>query len=140
MERIFKHTTNPFLRGLKFLGFIILGAIAAAGFAFLFGYFVMMLWNWLIPELFGLATITFWQGAGIVLLARLIFGGFKHGPGCSTDKRSDFHKRKFFNKWREGNTKERRCGDWRHFDDYWNGEGEQAYNNYVERKNEQEQK
>ena len=137
MERVYKHRTHPVLRGLKFFGFIILGAIAAAGFAFIFGYFVMLLWNWLMPELFGLITITFWQAAGIVLLARLIFGGFKHGSG-NPPKHSP--RKKFFSHWKDENKKERMCRDWRHFDNYWWDEGETAYNDYVERRKEQEQK
>lgn len=138
MERAYKHRTHPALRGLKFLGFIILGAMAAAGFAFIFGYFVMLLWNWLMPSIFGLTTITFWQAAGIVLLARLIFGGFKHGH--DHPKPSRYPRKKFFDHWKDEHKRERTCRDWRHFDDYWWEEGEQAYKDYLERKKEQEQK
>ncbi len=137
MERVYRHKTHPFLRGLRFFGFIILGAMAAAGFAFVFGYFVMLLWNWLMPELFGLITITFWQAAGIVLLARLIFGGFKHGHD---HPKNDFHKKKFFDQWSEKSRKERKFKDWKYFDDYWWDEGEQTYNDYIERRKEQDQK
>ncbi|MDA3954600.1 MAG: hypothetical protein PF485_13210 [Bacteroidales bacterium] len=140
-DRVYKHRTSPFLRGLRFVGFIIMGAIAAAGFAFLFGYFVMLLWNWIMPELFGLVTITFWKAAGIVLLARLIFGGFKHGPGCSSSRRGDFHKRKFFDNWCDKGRKDRKFKDWKYFDDFWSSnEGEQTYNDYVDRRKEQDQK
>ncbi|PLX10476.1 MAG: hypothetical protein C0594_04950, partial [Marinilabiliales bacterium] len=72
---------NPFLFGLKITGMVVLGIIGITSLAFLFGYVVMLLWNWLMPDLFSLTTITFWQAVGIVLLARLIFGGFKHFPG-----------------------------------------------------------
>jgi len=140
MEREYKHRIHPVLRGLKFFGFIILGALAAAGFAFVFGYFVMLLWNWLMPMVFGLTTLTFWQAAGIVLLARLIFGGFKHGHDHS---KSDSPRKKFFSHWNHdnhNNKSERICGDWRYFDDYWWEEGEQSYNSYIERRKEQEQK
>lgn len=137
MEREYEERKPLLVRGLRIFGWVIMGALAAAGFAFIFGYFVMMLWNWLMPELFGLATITFWQAAGIVLLARLIFGGFKHGPDHSKKPSS---KDKFFHNWKPENFKERKCGDWRYFDDYWTGEGEQAYNDYVERTKEQDQK
>ncbi|MCD4834450.1 MAG: hypothetical protein K8R31_11685 [Bacteroidales bacterium] len=137
MERVYRHETHPFLRGLRFFGFIILGAMAAAGFAFVFGYFVMLLWNWLMPTLFGLITITFWQAAGIVLLARLIFGGFKHGP---EHPKGEFHKKKFFDHWREKSRKERKFKDWKYFDDFWWDEGEQTYNDYIERRKEQDQK
>ena len=137
MERVYKNRTHPVLRGLKFFGFIILGALAAAGFAFVFGYFVMLLWNWLMPTIFGLTTITFWQAAGIVLLARLVFGGFKHGHDHS---KKTTPKRNFMRNWKDEYKKERNCRDWRHFDDYWWDEGEKSYNDYLERRKEQEQK
>ena len=34
---------------------------------------VLVLWNWLMPEIFGLTTITFWQAAGIVALSSMLF-------------------------------------------------------------------
>jgi hypothetical protein len=85
MKRSYEERTHPALRVLKFIGYIILGALAAAVFAFVFGYLIMLLWNWLMPTIFGLTTITFWQAVGIAFLARLIFGGGKHG-GDSTCK------------------------------------------------------
>lgn len=37
---------------------------------------IMLLWNWLIPGIFGLTTITFWQALGLFILSRILFGGF----------------------------------------------------------------
>lgn len=139
MERVYRHKTHPFLRGARFFGFIVLGVLAAAFFAFMFGYFVMLLWNWLMPSLFSLTTITFWQAVGIVVLARLVFGGFKHG-GPSHHKKNDFHKKKFFDCWMDKGRKERKFKDWKYFDDYWWNEGEQSYNDYIDRRKEQDQK
>jgi hypothetical protein len=45
-------------------------AIAALGLA------VMLLWNWLMPEIFALRTITFWQALGLFVLAKILFGAF----------------------------------------------------------------
>ena len=39
----------------------------------LFGYPTMLLWNWLMPHLFSLPYITFWQACGINLLASILF-------------------------------------------------------------------
>ncbi len=45
-----------------------------------FGELVMHLWNWLLPSLFGWHPITFWQGLGLLILCRILFGGFgNHG-------------------------------------------------------------
>lgn len=57
---------------------MVLGGVAlAVAVAFLLGFFVMLLWNWLMPEIFGLREITYWQAWGLVLLGRFLFGG--HG-------------------------------------------------------------
>ena len=39
----------------------------------LFGYPTMLLWNWLMPTIFNLPTIVFWQACGINLLASILF-------------------------------------------------------------------
>ena len=44
-------------------------------FTFIGGEIVLHLWNWLLPPLFGFRQITFWQGLGILLLCRILFGG-----------------------------------------------------------------
>ena len=43
------------------------------------GGVVMLLWNWLLPPLFGLPSITIWQGFGLLALCRILFGGFGGG-------------------------------------------------------------
>jgi hypothetical protein len=46
-------------------------------FSFIGGELVKLLWNWLLPPLFGWRTITFWQAFGILALCRILFGS--HG-------------------------------------------------------------
>jgi hypothetical protein len=58
------------LIGLVFVG-LILGLLYSVFFAFP----VMWLWNWLMPEIFGLKLITFWQSLGICFLTGLLFRG-----------------------------------------------------------------
>jgi len=60
-------------RGIK------IALIAIVAFA-VFGFLVMALWNWLMPAVFGWHTITFWQALGLVVLSKLLFGGFRGGP------------------------------------------------------------
>src|SRR6516165_1325047 len=51
-------------------------------FAYLGGEIVMLLWNWLLPPLFGWRALTFWQALGLLVLCRVRFGGLGgHGPG-----------------------------------------------------------
>jgi hypothetical protein len=48
----------------------------------LLGFVIEHLWNWLMPTIFGLRTITYWQAVGLFLLGKILFGGFhKHGRG-----------------------------------------------------------
>ena len=48
-------------------------------FMFIGGQVVMLLWNWLAPTLFGLQQVTFWQALGLLVLCRILFGGFGGG-------------------------------------------------------------
>jgi hypothetical protein len=57
-----------------------LALLAFALFIVVGGEIVLLLWNWLLPPLFGLRQITFWQALGILALCRILFGGFgRHG-------------------------------------------------------------
>ncbi len=70
-----------FIAPLAILGILLFIAIG--------GEIVMLLWNWLLPPLFGWRMITFWQGLGILALCRILFGGFgRHGF-----QRSNFRRR-----------------------------------------------
>lgn len=60
------------LRGLKFILFGVLFVAAA-------GFLTMNLWNWLVPALFNGPFITFWQTLGLLLLSRILFGGWGRG-------------------------------------------------------------
>ncbi|HRI23226.1 MAG TPA: hypothetical protein PLZ45_01065 [Ferruginibacter sp.] len=49
---------------------------------FLFGWVVMSLWNNILPlAITGVHAITFWQALGILVLSKILFGGFKGGNG-----------------------------------------------------------
>jgi len=115
-------------KAVKVTFFIILGI----GIAFLVGYIVMQLWNWLMPELFGLPAVSYWQAVGVLILAKIIFGfGGGDGPGGKKSKR------------RRGS---KRCGpmrkdfsEWKHYDEFWNEEGEKAFQDYLQRKGNENQ-
>jgi hypothetical protein len=64
-----KHVIKHFLMQL------VLCPAVLAGFGALF----MVLWNWLIPDIFGGPVINFWQALGLLALVRILFGRFgKH--------------------------------------------------------------
>lgn len=52
---------------------IISALLATILVAFLFGWFVMLLWNWLMPVIFGLTTIGYWQAWGLLMLGGFLF-------------------------------------------------------------------
>ncbi|HET6955932.1 MAG TPA: hypothetical protein VFI56_05105 [Vicinamibacterales bacterium] len=60
-----------FLAPLAILGLLL--------FVFVGGEVVKLLWNWLLPPLFGWRQVTFWQALGLLALCRILFGGFGHG-------------------------------------------------------------
>jgi hypothetical protein len=59
-----------------------LAIVGIAVFAFIGGMVVRLLWNWLLPPMFGWPTVTFWQALGLLALCRILFGGLAaHGRG-----------------------------------------------------------
>src|SRR5713101_7707215 len=48
--------------------------------AAVFTLVIFRLWNWLMPGLFGLHTITYWQALGLLVLSRILLGGFRGRP------------------------------------------------------------
>src|SRR5699024_11547140 len=83
---------------LKMLAF---GLIVLA----IFSVAVMLLWNWLIPEIFGLPIISFWQALGLLALSRILFGGFVKG-GCNKRKKIKNHLRE---RWQKMTPEERKA-------------------------------
>jgi predicted membrane chloride channel (bestrophin family) len=57
----------------KVIKIIVLVLIAVA----VFSLVIMRLWNWLMPALFGLHIITYWQALGVLVLSKILFGGFR---------------------------------------------------------------
>jgi hypothetical protein len=63
-----------FLKVLKIALFVTLAAAAAS-------FLVMSLWNILMPGIFAVRAISFWQALGILVLSKILFGGFRPYPG-----------------------------------------------------------
>jgi len=76
--------------------FAMFGAVAIT----VFGSVVRGLWNWLMPPLFGLHSLTFWQALGLLVLSWILCGGLRGGPGR-------YGRRRFRERW-EGMTPEQR--------------------------------
>jgi hypothetical protein len=64
---------------------VLAGVVMAGVFALLFGVAVLLLWNWLMPDIFGLPEISYWQAWGIVLLAHILFKAGRWTPRSRHD-------------------------------------------------------
>jgi len=69
-----------FLKGLKML-------VCVVALCVLVGFVVEYLWNWLMPGIFGLRTITYWQAVGLFLLSKILLGGIHRHGGRGRDGR-----------------------------------------------------
>lgn len=87
---------NRFLRVLKVLAIV---TVAITVFSFV----TMHLWNWLMPVVFGLKTITWLQALGLLVLAKILFGGFRRPGGC----RGRGWKRRMAERWAQMTPEER---------------------------------
>ncbi len=112
---------------IEIAGMIIFGGIAIIGLVILFGFVIMWLWNWLMPEIFGLTTLTYWQAVGLFILLKILLGGCGTGGGsksskdeCKKDAKTDFSK-------------------WKYYDKFWKEEGDEQYQQYIERQLNQDQ-
>ena len=85
-------------------------------------YVVMMLWNWLMPMLFNLSVINFWQAAGILILTKIFFGFSRGwGGGHHWGRHHNYWKEKMEERLKNMTPEERerfrsewkqRCGGW----------------------------
>jgi Ca2+/H+ antiporter, TMEM165/GDT1 family len=83
---------------------IIFIPIAIVLFGLAAGFIVMFLWNSILPGVIGVHTITFWQAAGILVLSKILFGGF-HGKGGH--HRFHGHSREMRERWMQLTPEER---------------------------------
>ena len=95
--------------------FILIGAAAVV----VFGGIVMLLWNNVLAQVVNVQPVTFWQALGILLLAKILFGGWKGGGSGR-----QHWKHKMQDKWAAMSPEERerfkeqwkkRCGPWSSF-------------------------
>lgn len=71
-----------------------------------FTWVVMSLWNNILPEVLGVKTISFWQAMGILVLSKILFGGFR-GKGGGGRKRGKHWKNNLREKWEQMSPEQR---------------------------------
>lgn len=87
-------------RGFRKIFFIPLIILVIA----VFGLVTMLLWNALMPVIFGLPVITYLQALGLLILSKILFGGFGHRGGRGRWKK---HCGPFGDKWKNMTPEER---------------------------------
>lgn len=120
---------SPVAKVFKVTGLVILGIIAAAALAILFGLVIQWLWNSIMPDIFGLPQVTYWQAVGLVVLSHILFGGHgHHGNGSNSHSKSKKSKR--FN-FEDGDER-----SWDSFREFWNDFGREAFDRWLTGKGE----
>jgi hypothetical protein len=123
----------------RVFGWAFIGLMFVCLFALVFGFVVKWLWNMLMPAIFDLGAITFWQAFALIVLAKLLFGSFG-GPHRSNRKswhdwgqRHDWHRP--WDRFGEKRDSMRdRFRDWKYYHQFWEDEGKEAFKAYVDGK------
>lgn len=142
----------------RIIGITIGGLAMAVVFALVFGILVKWLWNGLMPGIFGVGTITYWQAFGIIILAKLLFGSFgrhchdrynrkwhpdmRHGFHYDNHEMHDRFKRRM-HRWMMECCDDEHDDDlwkpkgsyknWKYYDRYWKEEGKASFEAYIDK-------
>ena len=105
-------------RIIRLIGLVIAGVVLAGLFALVLGVVVQWLWNWLMPDIFGLNPISYWQAFGLLFLAKLLFGGFGHHHPSSHPKKWIGHDH---------------TNHWKHYNRFWREKGNVVADDLIRR-------
>ena len=130
MNSYFRHKMRRKSPG-EIVGWVVLAIMGIVALGILFGFVIMWLWNWLMPALFGLSLITYWQAVGLFILAKILIGGC--GGGHKGGKVHRRYKERFRDRCEENSKDE--FYKWKYYDKFWNEVGEKVYKEFVERIN-----
>lgn len=56
---------------------VLIGLVVAIVALVVFTFIFMWIWNLVMPDVFSVKSITFWQALGILILASILFGGHR---------------------------------------------------------------
>jgi len=128
MKRHFTINGNSGFSVFKLIGF----GVIIAGLVIAFGSVIMLLWNSLMPEIFGLGKISYFQGIGLLLLSRILIGGFGDG-NKSQQKRYEKTYQMGPVTVQKGLNKEDEL-----YDKWWEAEGEASFENFIDKQDQPE--
>jgi hypothetical protein len=119
--------------GRRTAGRVARGIVIALAFGLIFSIFVRLLWNGLMPGMFGLREISFGQAFEMLILARLLFGargmqGMR--PGFAGRWRG--HRPWGWGPCSKEDSANGEIDDWRYYDSWWQEEGREAFKKYTD--------
>ena len=120
-----KKTSEPF----AVVGMIIVVVVVIAVVVAVAGLLVRWLWNHLMPGIFDLPNLSYWQAIGLFVLAQLFFGaGVKIETGNKTVKKAAKQEPEQKPKIDADPTEDDKYQEW------WKNEGKQAFDLYKTKK------
>lgn len=118
----------------RIVGAVVSGLVLACVIAFVFGFLVKWLWSATLTPLFHIPQPTYWQAVGLIVLAKILFGGIGHHhkrtdhPFRSTTRHPRFNgfpgmDMDFFNRHHR-----------KDFREYWEKEGRKTFEDYLSKR------
>ncbi len=124
----------------RITGWVFVGFAIAFLFALLFGFIVKLIWSVTLTPMFGLMEPSYFQAVGIIILGRLIFGGFgKHHPHPKSGKQKFYDKihdrfhARCSSLEEDRHTEDDGTDDCSVFHKFWKDEGKDAFNSYLKK-------
>lgn len=115
---MFRNNTFKPLKALFFFGVFIL-------FVGVLSWVVMFLWNAILPDTVGVKPLTYWKAMGLLVLSKILFGGFGRGRGSWKQKGRKKFQEKFQDKWQN---------KWMGMSEEERREAQQRWKNHCENK------
>ncbi|HTE40682.1 MAG TPA: hypothetical protein VK629_07625 [Steroidobacteraceae bacterium] len=118
----------------KIVAMVVGGIVFVLFFGFALGWLVQYLWNVTLASMFGWPAITYWQGIGIFILAKLLFGFGHFGGGGKHRGGKEKHHRGRGRWWRDRDAtpdETSNLSEDEQFKKYWQEEGKAAYEAFA---------
>jgi uncharacterized membrane protein len=122
-----------------FFGMALVRIFLFAVLALVLAFAVVWLWNWLMPGLFGLGLITYWQAFGLMILARLVLGTVGHGFHAHRPyDRRQWGDRFKYHRYASGEMGHGKDFNntmkwWYNYKRFWKDEGKAAFDEYLKK-------
>jgi len=114
---------SPHHRASHVAAHIAMAILMGTALVLFFGSVVMYLWNAIMPALFSVGHLTFFRAIGLLILARILVGGFHRGGFGG--------HRRFGHRGGLGGDR----GSWHQYEEWWREAGEQSYRNFSATRN-----